>query len=181
MWVGFLAAMALLGCLGGALVAGDPATPEPQLKAALLWSFAKFVEWPQAAFANDQSPMVIGVFGTSPVGGELATLAAGKRINNRTVEIRTIHNGTEAVGTHLVFIGTGQERAAKDLLHDVGERAVLTVGDSNTFLSAGGIIGIARESDKLRFDINLRNSEKAGLRISSQLQKLARSVTRANP
>lgn len=159
----------------------DSSAAEYTAKAGLICSFAKFVDWPTNAFHDDQSPLVIGVFGNNPFGNKLETAARGKRIRGRTIEVRIVRTAAEAGSTHLLFISSSQERSARECLRTLSQRPVLTVGESSAFPEAGGIITIVRDSERLRFDISLRSSESTGLRISAQMLSVARKVTRPSP
>ncbi len=164
----------LAGLLGNP--AGAQVAKEYQIKAAYLYNFAKFVEWPAQRFADDQAPLVIGISGKDPLGEELQAIARDHKINGRSIVIKQVATAAEAGGVHLLFISDGEDSRMPEMLAGLKETAVLTVGESDKFIAAGGIINFVREADKVRFEINAGAAERAGLKISAQLLKLAKPV-----
>ncbi len=170
----------LMLCFAHLLLAGSPARAEPnaheyEVKAAFVYNFAKFVDWPEQCFADAGSPIVIGVFGASPIGPELEKAVAGRKINGRPLVIRPVANAAAAKATQLLFVGAADEARLGDL-HDALPWGVLTVGESEGFYQRGGMIVFQPEADRLRFEINVAAARQAGLKVSAQLQKLAKSV-----
>ena len=178
---GFVSRLAsVAGC--GLLLAGLLAFParaqvakEYQIKAAYLYNFAKFVEWPAQRFANDQAPLVIGILGKDPVGEGLQAIAQNHKINGRNIVIKQITTAGEAGNVHLLFFSDDDTRVMETLAV-LKWGAVLTVGESDKFIAAGGMINFVHEADKVRFEINAAAAEHAGLKISAQLLKLAKLV-----
>jgi len=146
---------------------------EYQIKAAFLYNFTKFVEWPASRFADGSSPIVIAVLGENPFGDELAKLVKGRRVNGREIAIKSITDPSEAGAVHVLFICARNDRQLGPVLAQLRSGGVLTVGESDAFASAGGIITFNLVEDKVRFEINQSAGEQAGLKISSQLLKLA--------
>jgi hypothetical protein len=151
-------------------------TKEYQVKAAFLYNFTKFVEWPASRFKDTSSPIVIGLFGQNQFGDELAKIVAGRKANGREIEVREIGSAADATSVQIVFIGAGGEQSLGETLATLDAAGVLTVGESPQFIAAGGMINFVVEADKIRFEINLGASERAGLKISAQLLKLATAV-----
>jgi hypothetical protein len=171
--------LVLLTSLGTAL-AEETVSKEYQIKAAYLYNFAKFVEWPADSFANGDSPLVIGVFGQNPFGKELEAIAQAHQINGRPIVIRSITSAAGAAGVHLMFICATDDNQVAAILGSLKNTAILTVGESRKFMDAGGIIDFVREADKVRFEVSAMEAERHGLKISAQLLKLA-TVVRKNP
>ena len=166
-------------CLGLlALPAQAQVSKEYQIKAAFLYNFAKFVEWPAQSFASTNSPLVIGVVGKSPFGTELEKVVTNRKINGRDILVRQIETLAEAGGVHLLFFSAAEDTRAGQTLEDFHSLGILTVGETEPFSARGGMIAFLLEGDKVRFDINVEAAEQAGLKISVQLQKLAKSVRR---
>lgn len=167
---------ALLLC-GGLARAGEPGiSKEYQVKAAFLYNFTKFVEWPPASFADSTSPIVIGVLGENPFGSELARLVKDRKVNGREILVRTFATPGDVAGVHVMFVGALRGRAAEELKQALRATAVLSVGESPEFAASGGIIRFVVEGDKVGFAINQEASDRAGLKLSSQLLKLATAV-----
>ncbi|HVS54614.1 MAG TPA: YfiR family protein [Opitutaceae bacterium] len=149
---------------------------EYQLKAAFLYNFTKFVEWPAARFAEANSPIVIGVLGQNPFGGELEKITEGRTVNGRAIVVKVITTAEEASTVHLLFVPRGEEtRLPAAVWQSV---PIVAVGESDSFAALGGTIMFTREADKIRFEINIAAAERSRLKISAQLQKLAIAVRR---
>jgi hypothetical protein len=176
-------AAALLGLL---LLAGAEARAEPvpaskeyELKAAFLYNFAKFVAWPSTRLPDPASPIVIGLYGRSPFGTELGAAIAARKVGGRAIVLREVTEPEQLKDVHLLFIPAAADRELDLIMPAVRERAILTVGESEAFQDEGGIIAFIVTGEKLRFTIDTTAADRAGLRISAQLQKLAHRVRRA--
>jgi hypothetical protein len=142
---------------------------EYQVKAAFLFNFLKFVEWPPAAPA---SPWVIGVLGQDPFGELLEQTVRGKNVNGRTVEIRHYSRPADVKNPNILFVG----RSAFERLGIQAQPGMLTVGEAPEFIKSGGIVNFYLEDNRVRFEIKPSAASSNGLRISSQLLKLGRML-----
>jgi hypothetical protein len=140
---------------------------EYQVKAVYLFNFAKFVEWPAEAQAG---PLTICVAGQNPFGDALDEALRGESVNNRSLTARVIP-GPEP-GCHVIFVPRGAATTA--YLRAARGAPTLTVGETPDFLAQGGIINFILEGGKVRFQIDSKAAERADLRISSHLLRLAR-------
>lgn len=156
----------------------EPTFSEYKVKAAFIFNFAKYVEWPAAAFDDLSSPIVIGVNAESPLFGELESLVRDRRIGGRNLVVRACNGLAAAKSVHILFVNTSDELRLSSALLELESHAILTVGESARFTENGGVIGFVEESEKLHFKINLREAQRAHLKVSSQLLKLAISVER---
>lgn len=167
-----LTAVLLLCLLGtgpaAAAPADDAVRDEYQVKAAFLFNFVKFVQWPDADGA-----LVIGVIGDSPIEAPLRLAVRGRNASGRTLEVRRLEADAELRGVHVVYISEAEARRTPDILRRADRLAVLTVGDSVPFLREGGMIRFFVEQNRVRFQINAGAADRAGLRINSQLLSLA--------
>jgi hypothetical protein len=168
---------ALLLLAQGRICHAGPVSKEYQLKAAFLYNFAKFVEWPPQSFASADSPIVIAVLGNSPFGDELQKAVAGRKINGRAIVVRSAQSAGAARGAQLLFVSAAEDGRFGDFRDAVGE-GVLIVGESDACARRGGIIIFTLDGDKLRFEINMASATQSGLKISAQLQKLASAIHR---
>jgi hypothetical protein len=168
--------LASLLCMGGAR-AQSPPPSEYQLKAAFLFNFAKFVEWPPEAFAEVRSPLVIGILGKNPFGDGLERTIHGKAISSRPLIFKPISDPAEATNCHVLFISTSEKARMPEILQGLRGASVLTVGETDHFTEDGGMIGFVlvttQEGNKIRFRINDEAARNAGLKISSKLLSLA--------
>jgi YfiR/HmsC-like len=153
--------------------AQDAVSKEYQIKAAYLYNFAKFVEWPAGSFTNAQSPLVIGVFGKNPFGDQLQAIAKDHKIDGRCIVIKTVTTPAETATVNLLFLSAAEDNHLAEVFAALRHASVLTVGESDKFVAVGGMIHFVREADKVRFQINNAAALRHGLKISAQLLKLA--------
>lgn len=151
---------------------------EHQLKAAFLYNFTKFVDWPPQRFEKPEAPIVIAVLGRNPFDDAVQELARDRKVNGRPVKFLRASVVGEAKSAHLVFIAEGEEPRFEREVAELNAAGVLTVGESARFAAAGGAITFVMENDRVRFVINLAAAQTAELRVSAQLQKLATRVER---
>ncbi|MBU6400128.1 MAG: DUF4154 domain-containing protein [Verrucomicrobia bacterium] len=157
-------------------VAGQAPLPsEYQVKAAFLYNFAKFVEWPTNAFAAPDTPILIGVFGENPFGHDLEATVAGKIINGRQLEVRAVKTLAEARRCHILFITAEERRRRGDLLNSLQSASVLTVSEgAHPGAGDGVMIDLFMERKRVLFYIDNEAAQRAGLKISPRLLKLSR-------
>jgi hypothetical protein len=148
--------------------------PEYQLKAAFIFNFAKFVEWPAEAFPEPQSPFVIGILGATPLKEQLQQVISGKKINDRPVSFREFTSAAQSTNCHILFVSASERTRLPELFRSLGALPVLTVGETEQFLAVGGMINFVSEEKKIRFEISDESAKKAHLKISSKLLTLAR-------
>jgi len=154
--------------------AQDAAPSEYQIKAAFLFNFAKFVQWPPEAFATTNSPLIIGVLGENVFGDNLEKTINHKVINERPLQFKEFHSVGEATNCHILFISTSEKAKFSKIIQGLQGTSVLTVSETGEFIDAGGMINFVLEANKIRFEINDEAAKKAGLKISSKLLSLAR-------
>jgi len=154
--------------------AQDAAPSEYQIKAAFLFNFAKFVQWPPEAFATTNSPLIIGVLGENVFGDNLEKTINHKVINERPLQFKEFHSVAEATNCHILFISTSEKAKFSKIIQGLQGTSVLTVSETGEFIDAGGMINFVLEANKIRFEINDEAAKKAGLKISSKLLSLAR-------
>lgn len=156
-------------------IAAEPvAFTEHQIKAAFLFNFTQFVEWPSNTFTNAEAPLVIGILGDDPLGPALEQAVEGETVNKRPIAIRRSRHLSELKGNcHVLFICRSEKARLPQLLAELRGQPVLTVAEINQFALQGGIIGFVIRDNKVRFEINLATAERAGLKVSSKLSKLA--------
>lgn len=160
-----------LGALLPAM-AGGQTTDEYQVKAAFLFNFAKFVEWPPQTFKSPGDAMSICVLGPNPFGRSLDEAVDGKSIDGRSFAVRQVADIQQAGGCQILFIPSGQKKRPAE----TAMAGVLTVGESDGFAAGGGVIGFKLEGGRVRLEVNVGAAEQSKLRISSKLLSLARIV-----
>jgi len=166
-------------CLAlGSLVITAPAQSagEYQIKAAFLFNFAKFVEWPPGTFSDASAPLRICVLGQDPFGEDLRKITDQKTVNGRKLEVKHVIDLPEARNCHILFISSSEKLSRKKILQGLQGASVLTVGDTEGFVGEGGMINFVLENDRVKFEVSLVAAERAGLKISSRLLSVAKLV-----
>jgi hypothetical protein len=173
----FLLAAALLAAAPGpAARADDLHVEEYKVKAAFLYNFVKFVEWPDAAFEDPGSPFVLAVLGTDPFGSHLDDLQ-GKTVKGRPIVVRRAAS-LQALGAfHVLFVPSAGTTDLGTVLSAAEGKGALTVGDGLGFRARGGMIELVRDGDRVGFEVSLDAARRAGLTISSKLLNLAKVVS----
>src|SRR5665213_4233241 len=147
---------------------------EYSVKAAFLLNFTKFIDWPPKAFANPQSPLEICILGKSPFGSALGEVLQGETANSRKLVSRQIIQRPLPQTCQVLFIDTEQKNVPAILAGL--PPGILTVGEGDRFLKDGGIIALVVDNRRVRFDVSQTAAEAAGLKPSSKLLTVARSV-----
>jgi hypothetical protein len=173
--VAIVAVLALAAAAPGRAQA-PPAPTEYQVKAIFLFNFSQFVDWPAAAFADERSPLVIGVLGSDPFGTTLDEIVRGETVNGRPLAVRRFESVEQIDACHILFIGRSQGKQLDAVLAALKERNVLTVGDFEGFAQRGGIIRFVTVGNKIRLRVNLAAAQDAKLTISSKLLRPAQIV-----
>jgi hypothetical protein len=174
-----LAAAALLLALalpGAVAVAQSDTAAEYRVKAAFLYKFPVFVEWPTGVLARRDEPFAIGVLSADTLADELARLVAGRTVNGHPVAVRRLKPGDPLEGVHMLFVGRSDPRRLAEILAPARGRPTLIVTESADGLAAGSAINFVVIDDKVRFDVALPSAERGELRISARLLAVARKV-----
>jgi hypothetical protein len=175
-----LLALLALGMPPGARAdTGLTSAKESELKAAFIFNFIRFTAWPATSFASEQAPLVVGVFGDASVGPALEHLVANRTVNGRPIEVRVGASLSRTEDMHVLYVDAARESSVAEKPSLLGRKNLLTIGDSDRFLGAGGIIRFLIEGERLRFEVNAAASQAAGLTLSSQLLMLATKVRMA--
>jgi len=170
-----LSSALVLGALLAAGVRGQQVS-EYQMKAAYLYNFAKFVEWPSQTFKNASDPMVICVFGQEPLFRTLEEAVSGERIEDRKLMVHQVSDIQQASNCHILFLGSSDLKYLRSVLRDLKTTGILTVGEAAGFTAEGGVANFKLEGNKVRIEINIDAAERQKLRISPKLLSLAQIV-----
>jgi hypothetical protein len=171
-----VAVIALVALLGLAAPVSAQASAEYDVKAAFLYNFAKFVEWPADAFDAPGSPMALCIVGKDPFGDVLDTLVRGETLQGRPLIVHRTRDLLEVRDCHVVFLSRTETARQDEVLATARGAGILTVGEGDSFLREGGIIRFVLEANRVRFEVNLDAAERSGFKVSSKLLRLARSV-----
>ena len=189
----------ILALFGTPIPAGAESDSAPgreyQIKAAFLYNFIKFVDWPKEKMADSNEPIIIGIIGKDPFGRVFEPIK-NKKVKNRIVVIKRFKSFEEIkkLGEHdkaefdrninylrkchLLFVCSSEKDKVKEVLALVKDHSVLTVADTKGFLESGGTINFLMEDKKVRFEINVTAAKKSKLKISSKLLRLAKRVVK---
>jgi hypothetical protein len=151
---------------------------EYRLKAAFLYNFTKFVEWPPESFKSPDEPIAICVLGRNPFGNVLNETVSGKVVGARAITVRQISDSQATAGCPILFVGAAEEKRFRTIAEDIKGCAVLSVGEAEWFSADGGIITFKLDHGSIRLEINVGAAERAHVRISSKLLALAQAVRR---
>lgn len=169
----FLAALLTASGISSGEVKAQDKVKATDIKAAFVYNFAKFVEWPASVFAANDSTFRIGIAGTGPLNQAIRTTVESKLVANRRV--RVVESGDARVlrGCHIVFFNSLPLAALDSLLTALSGHPVLTVGDQVDFVARGGMIGFFLKDDRVRFEIAPSKTRAEKLNVSSKLLRLA--------
>jgi hypothetical protein len=173
---GLAVALALLVGSSCARADSDAAIAEYRIKAAFLFKFLGFIDWPPASFERADAPFVIGVMGAGTLGNELEQIASGRQVNGHPVRVRLLGRGDSAAGLQVLFVGRAETARLNTVAATADGVPILVVSESDGALAQGSAINFVVVDDKVRFDVALRPINRAGLKISARLLAVARVV-----
>ena len=153
-----------------------PTPTENEVKAAYVFNFGRFVEWPPGKFAAKDSPLVIGLIGSGPVAEVIDAVIHKKNINTHPLLLKRLSTADDLKPCHILFVCRSEAEHAAQITAAVKGASVLTVGESEEFLAQGGIINFYVESETVKFAVNLEAAQRAQLNISSKLLAVAKIV-----
>jgi len=150
---------------------------EYEIKAAFLYNFGKFIEWPDDHKPNADEPFIIGILGQDPFGRILDRLAARNRLKDHKIELKRFKKTSDVRFCHILFISQSKQERLSDILEKVRTECTVTVSEIDDFVEKGGIIRLlTTPENKVRFEINNSAALDVGLKISSRLLRLAENL-----
>jgi YfiR/HmsC-like len=168
-------AAAVLFLLAAPAAGVQDTASEYDVKAAFLYNFTKFVDWPPWAFHNDRSTVRLCVLGDDPFGESLREIAEGE-VAGRRLTVLSVPAMNDPAGCQILFVSRSERERLPEILAAVRDAPVMTVSDTKGFLEQGGIINFVLEGSRVRFEINQEAADRARLKISSRLLRLATRV-----
>lgn len=180
-----LAAAALAACLCAVQLAAFAQPPaltasEYSVKAAYLYKFPAYVQWPEGRFETPDAPLTIGVFGTPELAEELLAITAGRRIDDRPIRVRRVTADDALGGIDVLFVGREEASRMERVAAAAEEESILTVTDAEPG-PPGAVINFVAVDGRVRFEVFLDAAERRGLRLSSGLLSVAERVHRSTP
>lgn len=173
---GIMLTLMLLQWLVGAPSAEAQSVSETQIKAAYLFSFAKFVKWPVGTLPAASDPIRLCILNDSFFQAELDLVARNKSIDGHPVLVILVQNAGQSRGCQELFISTAAKQNPLPIIESLRGTTVLTVGETDGFVEEGGIINFILQDDRVHFEVNQKAADKAGIKMSFQLLSLAKLV-----
>jgi hypothetical protein len=152
------------------------AQSEYQVKAAYLYNFLKFIEWPPEAFKSESAPFVVGIMGDNSFSETIEQTIKGKSIKGRQLEVKRLKWGQGLRICHILYVSSYEQRHLAQILQITKGASILTIGEMDQFTEQGGIINLTMEENKVYFEINLGAAEQSQIKISSKLLALAKNI-----
>ena len=157
------------------------ASLERSVKAAFLYKFLGYTDYPPLAFADPAAPLLIGVYGADEMAAELLRIVARRRVQGRAMQVRVVREGEPLAGLHLLFVGGGDAARLRSLLTAGPHGAMLVVSEAENGLENGSVINFKVVEDRVRFDVSLEAADKNGIKLSSRLLTVANVVVKGAP
>jgi hypothetical protein len=173
-WKALIAGLLLSLC--GSRFAGAQAVSEEQVKAAYLYNFAKFVEWPAGTFASPSDPIRLCILNSRSFQEQLNKIAGNRQIAGHPVLVIFIQDAKRARGCQELFIDSSQNQETLQIFDALRGTSVLTVGETDSFVEQGGMINFMVQGGHVQFQVNQKAALQAGLHMNSQLLSVARRV-----
>lgn len=160
----------------GSLSAAWGQALEYQIKAAFLYKFCSYIEWPAQAFERPDTPIVIGIAGPESIADELSQITNGHAVNGRSLQVRKLRRGDPLTGLHVLFVTRAEAARTAEAMSAAKLQSMLLVTESDPTMALESIINFVVINDKVRFDISLPSAEQNNLKISARLLAVARKV-----
>jgi hypothetical protein len=175
-WIVFILLAGAAGSIPKPVLGQSASTSEYEIKAAFLFNFAKFVEWPESVMGETNGSFIIGILGRDPFDGALDQTIGDKTVKGKTIVIKRFRHLVDLQYCHILFISESEKDNLQEILNRIGDESILTVGDMPDFAKNGGMIQLYTENDKVRFAIRLTATERANLKLSAKLLNLAKII-----
>ena len=157
------------------------AVTERSVKAAYLYKFAGYVEWPEASFPQPDTPLTFGVMGDEAVAAELARLVAGRSVDGRPLAVRRIKEGEPLAGLHILFVGRADSARLEQVNRTTAARPILIVTESEGALAQGSTINFVMADGRVKFAISTESADRRSLKLSSRLLTVAQNMRAEAP
>lgn len=149
---------------------------EYQVKAAFIYNFTQFIDWPPNSFTSTNDPIIITIIGDNPFDDFLNIIVADEQVKGRPIQVRYINSIEELGQSHILYVGEYSKSKMKELNELCKSRNILSIGEEESFIKAGGIIRFITVNNRVNFQINASEAKEAGFKISSKVLRLAEIV-----
>ena len=170
----FLLTLAVSFC--AARLLAQTVAKEYRIKAAYLFNFSQYVEWPPEAFKDANEPLTYCTIGDDPFQGMLDESLNAKFAGRRPLRVQHLRPSENFQGCQILFIGTNEKKRTAEVVEALRQSPVLVVGESSHFIQQGGTIGFLSENNTVRFEVNLDAAQRARLNVSATLLSVAETV-----
>jgi len=172
----WLVGLACLWLAGGWAAGNGKGVGEYQVKAAFIYNFTQFTDWPASTFSATNAPIVIGIVGEDPFGNIMDEVVRGEVVRGHPLVIKRLRADEDFRSCHVLFISRSEKDRLPALLSQLKDSPVLTVSDITEFAQEGGMVNLVLANNTVKLEINQAKAEEAGLQISAKLLRLARIV-----
>lgn len=169
---GTLLMLLLLATLNPAIAQIRPAN-EKQVKAAFIYNFTHFIDWPATSFASESAPFVIGIVGNDPIAEYLSDLVKDEKCGYRNISVQKFATYNDIGNCNILYIPGNEASKLKSIIPELNRRGILTVVDDASYSKWGGIVCFFKQQNKLRLQINISQAKAAELTISSKLMSVS--------
>jgi hypothetical protein len=159
----------------------DAAALERRVKAAYMFKFASYVEWPEGTFAQPAAPVTFVVFGDDDLAAELTQVTAGRLVDGRPLRIRKTRDSDAIADAHMLFVGRAEIARLPQIVRQTRARSIVILTDAPGTLNQGSMINFMLVEQRVKFEISLEEAERRGLKLSSRLLAVAHNVRKATP
>ena len=170
----YLALVVAAGLMVAPVRAESRSPTEYEVKAAFIYNFARYIQWPKGSDAN--KPFVIGVIGKDPFGFALDDAVRGQTVQGRPVAVTRFERIDDIINCDILFVCSSESGHLQQIFLTLRKAPVLTIGDMNEFAELGGMINLINENNRIRFEINPQAIGRVGLKAGSQVLRLAKIV-----
>jgi hypothetical protein len=153
--------------------AQESSADEYEVRAAMIFNLSRFVEWPNGKYSAAASPFDVCLLGADASAAALDRASRGKTIDGKAIALRRLGRDDVVEGCRILYVANSERKRFGELVPALAKAAVLTVGDQEWFVSAGGIVGLPLVESRVRIEINLASALRSNLSVSSKLLRLA--------
>lgn len=150
--------------------------PEAHVKAAFVYNFAKFTDWPPSVFMGPQSPMTLCLNRSKNNHFNAFTVLEGRLVQGRPLQVKLISRVDEIKACHLLYISDAEDKFLSEAIRATSHLPILTVSDDDGFIESGGMIGLIVVNSGIQFEVNQEAAKRVNLNLSAQLLKLAKNI-----
>jgi YfiR/HmsC-like len=176
------ALLAWISAAGGWAASEDSTgSLEHSVKAAFLYKFLGYVEWPAEAFTQPDTPIGIGVLSGGEIADELARIVSGRNVNGRPITVKRLKEGDSLAGIHMLFIGRSESARLSQLVKAAHQRPILTVTEAQGALTHGSVINFVLADSRVRFEVSLEAADRSGIKLSSRMLAVAYNLRGGKP